>query len=392
MSWCGRKTLCGAIALLAVLVGPPSASLADSSPLATGHPNLVAAQAISPTLVVVCFDEVLAMPINLTDARFYLQGFPEATKTGGASGFTVSSATPGPDGRCFVAQFAGTGDARTYTRLVVLPGAVNSFVPGGGPGSPNAQDAVALTGSPNAGATTGPDLVSFRLDRSTGIASFVFDQSVSAAAGATTASAFHLVDGSAGLTVPPAQIQCTLGPPAAPQYTLGPANTVNVNFAGPTCGLLTLLPGPPDLTAVRSAVGVSVDEGAVTDAAAPVVNPVGSLGVTPTTMPPGPTTPPGAPIPPATAPTAPTTPTTPAKPKAKKCTRVITLHLLSSVSRNLRSATATINGKKVTVSKKLTVTIAFAAYPSVKTVVVKIKGRLKSHHSITRTRTYKQLC
>ncbi|MGI8803955.1 MAG: hypothetical protein ACR2KV_17635 [Solirubrobacteraceae bacterium] len=375
------------MAVLAVLVGPASA-LADSSPLATGRPNLVAAQAISATQVLACFDEVLATPINLTDARFYLQGYPEATKTGGAGGLMLSNATSAGGGRCVVALYTGPGDARDFSRLVVLAGAVNAFVPGSG-GSPNVQDAVALLGSANAGATTGPDLTSFRIDRSTGMVSFVFDQSVSTAAGATLASAFHLVDGSAGLTAPPAQIQCTLGPPAAPQFTLGPANTVNVNFAVPTCTLLGAFPGPPDLAAVRSAVGVTVDEGAVTDAAAAaLVNPVGSLGVTPSTTPTGPTIPPATPIP-----TLPT-PTTPAvtRPTTRTCKRVVTLHLLTTVSRNLRSATATVNGKKLVVSKALTVTVNFGKYAGTKSLVVKIKGKLKNGRTVTRTSTYKNKC
>jgi hypothetical protein len=89
-----------------------------------------------------------------------------------------------------------------------------------------------------------------------------------------------------------------------------------------------------------------------------------------------------------------TTPKTPAKTPAtvKKCTRVVTLHLLTSVSRNLRSATATLNGKKITVSKKLTITITFANYRGAKSLVLKIKGKLKNHHTTTRTKTYTNKC
>jgi len=70
----------------------------------------------------------------------------------------------------------------------------------------------------------------------------------------------------------------------------------------------------------------------------------------------------------------------------------VTIHLLTSVSHNLRSATATVNGKKVKVSKTLTLTIPFANYKGSKTIVAKITGKLKNHHTVKTTRSYKSKC
>ncbi|MEA2297731.1 MAG: hypothetical protein QOF77_667 [Solirubrobacteraceae bacterium] len=608
MSRCSRRTVGAALSCLAAALGAAPAARADSSPLLTGHPGLTAAQAISPKQVLACFDHILSTPFNFTDAGFFLQGYREDRRTG-PGGLVLSSETSVGGGFCVVASFTGPGDARTFSRLVVLANAVNAAVPGGG-GAGNTQGASPLLGStlpntpggtlrpqliaaapggptevtytfdepltaaagtasfgfytsadtsfhagtvsnfaagttvavdfsaadaavlaqatrfvvaegavtdagaqtnpvgaigaatqrldvapttgpvagalayrfdftqaiPNtavvcpakfalvdvtgvryspaagstpavsgasvtlsfapdspggdpaqitlatvaagalngcaagtaaplnsegtvglqgataaAGATTGPDLVSFQVNRSTGFVSFVFDAPVSSAAASLLAARFHLVDQSANLTAPPNQGGNGLGLPVLPpELNVGPANQVNVNFSVPTTGLLGLLPGPPDLTAVRNAVGVSVDEGAVADSASGVVNPLGSFGVTPAPTPPVATVPTTTTTPPATVPTTPTTAKKPVTTTA--CRRVVTLHLLSSVSRNLSSVTVTVNGKKVTVSKKLTVTIAFAKYKSVKSIVVKIKGKLKNHHSITRTKTYKNKC
>ncbi|MCA1689063.1 MAG: hypothetical protein LC720_01005, partial [Actinobacteria bacterium] len=167
-----------------------------------------------------------------------------------------------------------------------------------------------------------------------------------------------------------------------------PADTVNVNFSTPT-SLLGLLPGPPDVSATRNAIGVTVDEGAVSDATTGVVNPVGSLGSPVATT--SPVTPTVPPVP--TVPVLPKPATATPKPAVKAaCRRVVTIHLLSSISRKLRSATVTINGKNATVSKKLTVTVTFSKYPGVKSIVVRIRGRLKNHRSIIRTKTYKSKC
>jgi hypothetical protein len=164
---------------------------------------------------------------------------------------------------------------------------------------------------------------------------------------------------------------------------------VNVNFSVPSC-LLNLLPGTPDTTAARTAVGVTVDEGAVRDATTADPSPLGSLGVpgAPAGTS-GPTTPPAPSVPALTTPAKPGTTT---KPPTKACKRVVTIHLTASVSRNLRSATATVNGKKATVSKKLTITVTFSKYPGAKSIVVKIKGKLKNGRSISRTKTYKNKC
>ena len=284
------------------------------------------------------------------------------------------------------------GDPAAITLATVAAGALDGSSCATAAAPLNSDGAVGLAvASGNPGTTSGPDLTSFTINRSTGVVAFVFDAPVSGTA--IVPGAFHLVDQSAALSSPPNQGGCLLGPPASgPVFSVNPANTVNVTFAGTTCSLLNLLPGPPDLTSVSKAVGVTVDEGAVADAATGVVNPLGSLGVTGTTPtgPTGPTTPPGGVVPVVTTPKPGTTSTK--TPTAKKCTRVVTIHLLSSVSGNLRSATATINGKKAKVSKKLTVTVTFAKYVGVKKVVVKIKGKLRNGRSISRTKTYTNKC
>jgi hypothetical protein len=602
----------GTVAALAVLFGAVPAALADSSVLTTGHPDLTAAQAISPKQVLACFDKIVATPFNFTDSNFYLQGYTESRKTGAATGLTISTETPVGGGFCVVVVYTGAGDVRTYSRVVVLAGAVTASVPGGG-GSPNVQGSAPLVGAglpngpggtlrpqlaqaaPNGattvlytfdealtaaagttafgfydstdtafhagtvtgftpgtgvtvtfgaadaalfstatryvvgegavtdgagqtnpvgvvgsatqrldlaattgklaaaggltyhfdfsgpipgsavacpaafalydvsgvrynpavaspvtisadrrsvtltfaaatvggdtnqitlatvaadaidagacgaatpaplnsegaaaltspagspGSTSGPDLVSFTINKSTGFASFVFDAPV---ASPTGVSGFHLVNGSGGLTSPPSQASACLLGMTAESFDVNPSNTVNVNFSSPTCLVLTLLPGPVDVTAARDAVGVTVDEGAVTDATTSELSPISSLGVTSAGTPPGPT---GPTTPP--APTVPkvTTPTTTTKPVvlSAACKRVVTIHLLTSVSHNLRSATATVNGKKVKIGKSLTVTIPFANYKGSRTIVAKITGKLKSGRTVKTTRRYKSKC
>ncbi len=611
MSRCKRTAVrvAGAVTAVAIGLGAAPGAMADSSPLLTGHPDLVAAAAVNPKTVIACFDQILAAPLSFADANFFLQGYTEPRKTG-APGLTLASEAPASGGKCVVAAFTGPGDARSFSTLVVRAGTVSASVPGG-IGASNVQGSVPLVGDllPNgvgatvrpqltaatpgaaavayafneplttapgttsfgfytsadsafhagtvtgfapgqtvnvsfaapdaallatatryvvregavgdaygetnptgavgaatnlldlatstgqsaagglsyhfdfdktipltaavcpagfalfdasgvrygpatgstptisvdrrsvsltfapdvaggdpaqitlatvaagaldasscatataplasdgvarlpgvaapAGLTSGPDLQSFTINKSTAIVSFVFDAPLASSVDVTR---FHLVDNSGGLTPAPNQaFPClALGATAAPQFTLGPAaNQVNVNYSIPTC-LLSLLAGPPDVSNVMRTVGVTVDEGAVSDAATSAVNPLASLGVTPT----APTGPTGPTVPPVTiTPPPATTPTTPTKPGATKaCHRTITIHLLTTVSRNLRSATATVNGKKVTVSKKLTVTVNFAQYPRVKSIVVKIKGKLKNHHAISTTRTYKNKC
>jgi hypothetical protein len=610
MSRCKRVAVwaAGAVTALSMIgLGAAPAALADTSPLLTGHPDLVAAAAVNPKTVIACFDQILAAPISFVDANFFLQGYTEGRRTG-APGLTLSSEAAASGGKCVVAAFTGPGDARSFSLLVVRAGAVSASVPGG-IGATNVQGSVPLVGDvlPNglgttvrpqltaatpsaaavayafnepltaaagtasfgfytsadsafhagtltgfapgqtvnvsfaapdaallatatrfvvgegavtdaygetnptgavgaatnrldlaastgaspagglsyhfdfdqpipltaavcpagfalfdasgvrygpamgstptisvdrrsvtlafapdvpggdpaqitlatvaagaldasscgtaaaplasegavglpgvaasAGRTSGPDLQSFTINKSTAIVSFVFDAPV---AGSVDVTRFHLVDNSGGLTSAPSQaFPClALGATPAPQFTVA-GDQVNVNYSIPTC-LLSLLAGPPDVSNVMRTVGVTVDEGAVTGAATTDVNPIGSLGVTPTapTGPTGPTVPPVTITPPAT----PTTTTTTKPAAAKACHRTVTIHLLTTVSRNLRSATATVNGKKATVSKKLTVTINFAQYPGVKSIVVKIKGKLKNRHSISTTRTYKNKC
>ncbi|MEA2265484.1 MAG: hypothetical protein QOE27_1067 [Solirubrobacteraceae bacterium] len=603
-------TVAGAVA--AILLTSPGGALADSSPLVTSRPNLTAAQAISPTQVLACFDQILVPTFGFTDASFYLEGYTEGRKTGQAGGLVLGTKTSAGNGFCVVGAFTGPGDARSYSSLVVLANAVNASVPGGGgagnpqasvpllgsvlpntvgatlrpqlvgaapsagktvtftfnvpltaapgtqsfgfytsadsafhagtvtgfspgtgvtvdfgdadaalfpqatrfvagegavtdangrgnpvgtigtgtqrldlaatsgplpaagglsyhfdfnqalpasavvcparyalydaggvryspvagtptisadrrsttlayiPDSPggdpaqitlatvaadgvdatgcaaggssaplNSDGAVALPGvSAKAGATSGPDLVSFQINKGTGFASFVFDAPVSSAG--ITPGSFHVVDRTGALISPPNQGgNGLLGqPPAGPEVNVGPADTVNVNFSTPT-SLLGLLPGPPDVSATRSAIGVTVDEGAVSDATTGVANPVGSLGSPVATTPPtGPTVPPAP-----TVPVLPKPATTTTKPTVKAaCRRVVTIHLLSSISRNIRSATVTINAKNATVSKKLTVTVTFSKYPGVKSLVVRIRAKLKNHKSIIRTKTYKSKC
>src|SRR5206468_13027523 len=102
---------------------------------------------------------------------------------------------------------------------------------------------------------------------------------------------------------------------------------------------------------------------------------------TPPAPPAGPTT--GATPPP--APPVPVLPPLGIPPAVKKPTptgyvthKVITLHLLKSVSARLKSATATLNGKAYPVSKSLVITIALSKYTKIKTLTLKIKGKPKT--------------
>ncbi|MCA1690525.1 MAG: hypothetical protein LC720_08910, partial [Actinobacteria bacterium] len=156
------------------------------------------------------------------------------------------------------------GDPAQITLATAAAGGVEATSCAAGGTTPlNSDGAVALPGvSAKAGATSGPDLVSFQINRSTGFASFVFDTPVSSTGIAP--GSFHVVDRTGGLFSPPNQGgNGLLGqPPAGPEVNVGPADTVNVNFSTPT-SLLGLLPGPPDVSATRNAIGVTVDEGAV---------------------------------------------------------------------------------------------------------------------------------
>src|SRR5436305_5769004 len=146
---CSRRTVWASAAatVLAVLAGSaPASSLADTGTLVTGHPDLIVAQAISPKQVLACFDQILETPFTFTDANFYLQGYTEGRKTGAGTGLTLLSATSSGGGFCLVALYTGTGDVRTYSRLVMLAGAVTSSIPGGG-GSASVQGATAILGS-----------------------------------------------------------------------------------------------------------------------------------------------------------------------------------------------------------------------------------------------------
>jgi len=214
----------------------------------------------------------------------------------GASNSSVTATfvqdTPGP-----------AGDPAQITLATVAADALDATTACGG-ASLNSDGAAGESGATAAaGSTTGPDLLSFKIDRGTGIASYVFDAPVNMAA----IGNFHLVDKSAALTSPPNQgATGILTPTPPPQFTISPSNTINVNFAAPTTLLnLGLVAGPPDLTAVRNATGVTVDEGAVTDTtAAAAVNPLASYGVTLPTPAPGTTGPTTPPAPPALTPAA----------------------------------------------------------------------------------------
>ena len=124
-----------------------------------------------------------------------------------------------------------------------------------------------------------------------------------------------------------------------------------------------------------------MDEGAVADATSGALNPIGTLGITPPPPPPGsttgPTTPPAPPVPklpPLVIPPAVKKPT----PTGCVTHKVITLHLLKSVSARLKSATATLNGKAYPVSKGLVITISLSKYTKLKTLTLKIKGKPKT--------------
>jgi hypothetical protein len=257
----------------------------------------------------------------------------------------------------------------------------------------NSDGTAALSGATDhAGLTSGPDLINFTIDKTNGNVLFDFDAPVATTAGAINPAAFHIVDANGGLTTTPDQGGCGLLDPATgPEFSVNPStpNEVVVNFGEPSC-VAGLLAGSANLSAVDNAVGVTVDEGAVMDATTGDLNPIGTLGVTPPapTTPTGPTTPPAPPVPPV-APLV--IPPVVKKPSTTGCVtkRVITIHLLTSVSARLKSATATVDGKAYPVSKKLVITIPLSKYENVKTVTLKIKGKPKvGHQAINATRTY----
>jgi hypothetical protein len=298
----------------------------------------------------------------------------------------------------FVAQAAG-GDADQITLATVAADAIDaascSPVAPAVPVSLNSEGTASLSGATDhPGLTSGPDLINFTIDKTNGNVLFDFDAPVETASGTIDPAAFHLLDGNGNLTSPPDQGgNGLLGEPATgPQFSVNPntPNEVVVDFAAPTSAL-GVLAGSPNLSAVDNAVGVTVDEGAVADATTGDLSPIETLGVTPPaptpTPTPTPTVPPAPPVP--TVPPL-VIPTTPAKTTTGCVThRVITLHLLVSVSARLKSATATVDGKAYPVSKKLVITIPLSKYEKVKTVTLKIKGKPKvGHQAINATRTY----
>jgi hypothetical protein len=257
----------------------------------------------------------------------------------------------------------------------------------------NSEGTTALSGTTDhAGLTSGPDLINFTIDKTNGNVLFDFDAPVATTTGSINPADFALVDGGGNLTPTPSQGGCgLLDPSTGPQYSVN-SNTPNevvVDFGEPSCAL-GLLEGTPSLSVVDNAVGVTVNEGAVMDATTGDLSPVGTLGVTPPApvTPAGPTTPPAPPVPPV-APLVAPTPTTPTKSTACVTHRIVTIHLLTSVSARLKSATATVDGKAYPVSKKLVITIPMSKYEKVKTVVVKIHGKPKvGHQAINATRDY----
>ncbi|HEY5197836.1 MAG TPA: hypothetical protein VIJ51_12505 [Solirubrobacteraceae bacterium] len=255
----------------------------------------------------------------------------------------------------------------------------------------NSEGTGALSGATDhAGLTSGPDLINFTIDKANGNVLFDFDAPVATAAGSIDPADFALVDGNGALTTTPSQGGCgILSPSTGPQFSVNPStpNEVVVDFGMPSC-LAGLLAGTPTLTAVNSAVGVTVNQGAVMDATTADVNPIGTLGYNPpVTAPAGPTTPPAPPVPPVAPLVIPPAVKKPSTGCVTK--RIITIHLLKSVSARLKSATATVDGKAYPVSKKLVVTIALSKYEKVKTVTLKIKGKPKTgHQAINATRTY----
>jgi hypothetical protein len=255
----------------------------------------------------------------------------------------------------------------------------------------NSDGSAALSGATDhAGLTSGPDLIAFTIDKTNGNVLFDFDAPVATTAGAINPAAFGLIDGNGTLTATPSQGGCGLLDPATgPQFSVNPntPNEVVVNFGVPSC-LAGLLAGSDSLSAVDNAVGVTVNEGAVADAVTGVVNPIGTLGVAPAApTPAGPSTPPAPPVPsvpPLVIPPVVKKPSTGCVTK-----RIVTIHLLTSVSARLKSATATVDGKAYPVSKKLVVTIPLSKYEKVKSVVLRIKGKPKKGHvAINATRTY----
>ncbi len=284
------------------------------------------------------------------------------------------------------------GDAAQITLATVSSGGIDaSSCPGTTP--LNSDGSVALSGATDhAGLTSGPDLISFFVDKANGNVLYTFDAPVATGSGSINPSAFHLVDGNGTLTSPPTQGSGGLLCPTVGGFSVNPStpNVVIVNFAHASC-LLGVI-GSLDLNAVNNAVGVTVDEGAVADATSGDLNPIGTLGRTPPPPTPagttGPTTPPAPPVP--TVPPL-VIPPTVKKPTSLGCVthKVITLHLLTSVSARLKSATATLNGKAYPVSKKLVITIALSKYVKIKTLTLKIKGKpITGTQTINATRTY----
>jgi hypothetical protein len=290
----------------------------------------------------------------------------------------------------FTAGTAG-GDPAQITLATVAADGIDASSCATAAAPLNSDGSASLSGATDhAGLTSGPDLINFTIDKVHGNVLFDFDAPVSTTAGALNPADFELIDGGGNITATPSQGGCgILDPSTGPQLSVNPntPNEVVVNFGVPSC-LAGLLAGSDSLNLVDTAVGVTVKEGAVSDAVTGVVNPIGTLGVAPAApTPAGPTTPPAPPVPavpPLVIPPAVKKPSTGCVTK-----RIVTIHLLTSISARLKSATATVNGKAYPVSKKLVVTIPLSKYESSKNVILRIKGKPKSGHvAINATRTY----
>ena len=149
-------------------------------------------------------------------------------------------------------------------------------------GLSNSQGSLAVPAvADHPGLTTGPDLLSFSINTTTGFVIYNFDAPVNPTVG--NISFFHLVEPDGTIINPPNQCPTGSflgmgGTPTGPAFGVT-GNTVGVSFAVPGPPGLLGGCGPSSVTNAVNAVGVTVDEGAAQDATTGVVNPLGALGL-----------------------------------------------------------------------------------------------------------------
>ncbi|MHB8691425.1 MAG: hypothetical protein ACYDHH_09285 [Solirubrobacteraceae bacterium] len=226
---------------------------------------------------------VFSQPILLPSTAKTQTGF-ELTDLAGNTYHPINAApTLSVDGRTLTIKFQAdpsdsSPDPNEITLESVAAGTVQAANPLTG-STGNSQGALGLPSvADHPGLTSGPDLLSFSINNTTGVVVFSFDDPL--AGSPVNVSKLELVTASGGLIPPPNQCASPpiIGTPAPSFGVTG--NTVGVLFAKPTTSTTALNCGGTDLSLVNSAVGVETDEAAV-QAQTGQFSALSALGITP---------------------------------------------------------------------------------------------------------------